>query len=71
MRAPLTDFAKLGLGLNSLFPCKHDPEMHVEALTRIVDRGMLSLEIVPFPGRTVEETIEDNLQRLHRAWGEV
>ena len=38
MLAPLTDFAKLGLGLNSLFPCKHDPEMHVEALTRIVNR---------------------------------
>jgi sugar phosphate isomerase/epimerase len=31
-------------------------------------RGMLSLEIVPFPGRTPEETIDDNLNRLHQAW---
>ena len=31
-------------------------------------RGMMSLEIVPFPGRSPEETIDDNLKRLHEAW---
>ncbi|NWG12038.1 MAG: sugar phosphate isomerase/epimerase, partial [Acidobacteria bacterium] len=31
-------------------------------------RGTLSLEIVPFPGLSPEETIEDNLSRLHQAW---
>jgi sugar phosphate isomerase/epimerase len=31
-------------------------------------RGMMSLEIVPFPGRSPEETIDDNLERLRAAW---
>jgi sugar phosphate isomerase/epimerase len=31
-------------------------------------RGTMSLEIVPFPGRSVEETVTDNLNRLHEAW---
>ena len=32
------------------------------------ERGMMSLEIVPFPGRSSEETIDDNLERLRAAW---
>jgi sugar phosphate isomerase/epimerase len=32
------------------------------------ERGMMSLEIVPFPGRSPEETIEDNMERLRAAW---
>jgi sugar phosphate isomerase/epimerase len=31
-------------------------------------RGTMSLEIVPFPGRSPEETIDDNLKRLQEAW---
>jgi sugar phosphate isomerase/epimerase len=31
-------------------------------------RGTMSLEIVPFPGRSPEETIDDNMKRLHEAW---
>jgi len=34
-------------------------------------RGSMSLEITPFPGRTAEETLADNLRRLEEAWQEV
>jgi sugar phosphate isomerase/epimerase len=31
-------------------------------------RGTLTLEIRPFPGRTVEETVLDNFERVRQAW---
>lgn len=35
------------------------------------DRPIISLEIRPFPGKSVDETIKDNLNRLNRAWDHV
>ncbi len=32
------------------------------------NRGALVIEMRPFPGSTVEETIEDNMERLNKAW---
>lgn len=32
------------------------------------NRGALVLEMVPFPGRSEQYTIQDNLQRLYEAW---
>ena len=32
------------------------------------NRGRLVLEMQPFPGKTVDETVQDNLQRLEKAW---
>lgn len=32
------------------------------------ERGVLIIEAQPFPGLTVDQTIEDNLQRVHQAW---
>lgn len=58
-------------------------EIDVPELTRILrclldvgflqpeHRGALLLEMTPWPGRTVEETITDNFDRLARAWSEV
>jgi len=54
------------------------PEL-VEVLRLLLDMGYLSkarrgallLEMSPFPGATVEETIADNMDRLHRAWRKV
>jgi len=55
-------------------------EIDVPELSRILEllleigyldrqrRGALVLEIQPFPGRSVEETVQDNLGRLHTAW---
>lgn len=34
-------------------------------------RGSMSLEITPLPGRTPEDTLTDNLNRLEKAWEEV
>jgi sugar phosphate isomerase/epimerase len=33
--------------------------------------GTLSLEIIAFPGKSEEESITDNLERVHRAWAAV
>lgn len=54
------------------------PEL-VEILRLLLDDGRLNpddrfslvLEIQPYPDRSVEETIEDNMQRLHEAWSKV
>jgi len=35
------------------------------------DRGCLVIEMTPWPGKTVEETITDNMARLSRAWRDV
>jgi len=35
------------------------------------ERGDLLLEMTPWPGRTVEETVEDSFVRLEHAWQEV
>ncbi len=35
------------------------------------NRGNLVIEMTPWPGRTVEETIADGFERLDRAWDEV
>lgn len=35
------------------------------------NRGDLVLELNPFPGKTVDESIADNLQRLDQAWQQV
>ncbi len=35
------------------------------------NRGSLLIEITPWPGKTVEETIEDNFSRLHQAWKKI
>lgn len=31
-------------------------------------RGNLVIEMTPFPGKTVEESVRDNFERLHQAW---
>jgi sugar phosphate isomerase/epimerase len=49
MQAPLTDFARLGLTHNSLFPTKHDPRMHLETLLRIVDRQDIEVVDLTIP----------------------
>jgi len=51
----------------------------VEILTRLLDvgfldrenRGNLVIEMTPWPGKTVEETVADNLTRLEQAWRRV
>ena len=50
-----------------------------EALRCLLDVGYLDrrqrrnllIEMTPWPGRSVEDTIQDNLGRLHRAWEQV
>jgi len=32
------------------------------------NRGSMLLEITPWPGKSVQESINDNLERLHQAW---
>ena len=34
-------------------------------------RANLLIEMTPWPGKSVEETIEDGLDRLNRAWQQV
>jgi sugar phosphate isomerase/epimerase len=34
-------------------------------------RGAIVLEITPFPGKSLEYTIDDNIERLEKAWREV
>ncbi len=54
------------------------PEL-TEILRLLLDAGRLNtdnrfplvIEIQPYPGRSVNETIEDNMQRLHEAWSKV
>ena len=35
------------------------------------NRGSLLIEITPWPGKTIDETINDNLTRLDKAWEKV
>jgi len=49
MQAPLTDFARLGLTHNSLFPAKHDPAWHLETLPRIVNRQDIEVVDLTIP----------------------
>ena len=49
MEAPLTDYAKLGLSLNSLFPAKHDPARHLESIPRIVNRPDIEVVDLTIP----------------------
>ena len=48
MRAPLTDYARLGLTHNSLFPTKHNPRLHLETLPRIIDRQDIEVYFFQF-----------------------
>ena len=41
--------------------------MEIEYLNK-ENRGALVLEMQPFPGLSVEETITDNMERLFKAW---
>ena len=34
-------------------------------------RGCLVIEMTPWPGKTVEETVADSMDRLARAWKNV
>jgi sugar phosphate isomerase/epimerase len=49
MDTPLTDYARLGLTLNGLFPTKHDPRAHLEALPRIVNRTDIEVVDLTIP----------------------